>query len=81
MDVIDQENTLIFKKLTKKVGCEASMYNYMYLCQMIRPYYTVTKHCILGLVRYNIVKLKYNIGLCMIFSANKQFSLNIEHIL
>lgn len=34
MDVIDQENTLIFKKLTQKVGCEASMYNYMYLCQM-----------------------------------------------
>lgn len=34
MDVIDQENTLIFKKLTPKVGREASMYNYMYLCQM-----------------------------------------------
>lgn len=28
MDVIDQENTLIFKKLTQKVGYEASMYNY-----------------------------------------------------
>lgn len=31
MDVIDQENTLIFKKLTPKVGCEASMYNYIYV--------------------------------------------------
>lgn len=31
MDVIDQENTLIFKKLTQKVGCEASMYNYIHV--------------------------------------------------